>query len=246
MQQINFSWNEVSHYWLSFIHFYWFFLAHAENLTCLDGKLIFAISFNHLIRKILILLIYTVVRCASVGSCIVFMPRIDLWAVEMCYQEESDCSATGVEFPDENRFSLEHSDVDEEKKSCPNKHKSAELAEPKDAILKASHLWTSFIEQVESIRLSTSLIILVWLPLFVNVYGQTLMCMYVWVVSGMPMLVFLKSHMYVHFLFCFGVPLYAHLTILYTYVCHVICINARLRIWVLATDYCVTYLYTWI
>ncbi|XP_057728382.1 uncharacterized protein LOC130944204 isoform X2 [Arachis stenosperma] len=74
-------------------------------------------------------------KCASLQSCILFMPRIDLWAVNkhvQIYEKESE-------------FNTEKS--------------SAEITEG-EANKKASHAWMSFIEQVESIGVSTSLMIL--------------------------------------------------------------------------------------
>jgi hypothetical protein len=95
------------------------------------------------------------VKCASVVSCVVFMPRIDLWAVEKICQdtEESDSFSKHHQFPD-----FTHQVVDESPKQ---QFKSAEMAELLCAGQSASHAWSSFIEQVESIRLSTSLMILV-------------------------------------------------------------------------------------
>ncbi|XP_074370332.1 uncharacterized protein LOC141711638 isoform X2 [Apium graveolens] len=96
-------------------------------------------------------------RCTCLGSCIVFMPRIDLWAVETSYEEECLSPATEVDLSEESSF-LEHNNVNWRSKL--NEGSSAESAEPQDPIIKASHLWFSFIEQVESICVSTALIIL--------------------------------------------------------------------------------------
>lgn len=95
------------------------------------------------------------------------MPRIDLWAVETSYEEECHSPATKVNFSEESSF-LGHSDVDWRQNL--NEGSSAESAEPQLPIIKASHLWCSFIEQVESICVSTSLIILVRLFIIVYVY----------------------------------------------------------------------------
>ncbi|KAI3703881.1 hypothetical protein L1987_74077 [Smallanthus sonchifolius] len=78
------------------------------------------------------------VRCASVGSCMIFMPRIDLWAIETCHQV-----------------------TDEEKESHTKllKH-SNNMEKSQDPILRASDLWSSFVEQAESIFISASLTIL--------------------------------------------------------------------------------------
>lgn len=87
------------------------------------------------------------------------MPRIDLWAVETSSQEESKCSETCIQSTAERSLSSDGSEVGDKEKCCRDRNR---------AILEASYLWTLFIEQVESIRLSTSLIILVWIPLIVN------------------------------------------------------------------------------
>uniref|UniRef100_A0A162AE44 PHD-type domain-containing protein n=1 Tax=Daucus carota subsp. sativus TaxID=79200 RepID=A0A162AE44_DAUCS len=94
-------------------------------------------------------------KCTCLGSCIVSMPRIDLWAVETSY-EECHSPATEVDFSEQSSF-VEHSDD-------LNQCSPAESAEPQVPILKASHLWCSFIEQVESICVSTSLIIMIENP----------------------------------------------------------------------------------
>uniref|UniRef100_A0A5B6YIA8 PHD-type domain-containing protein n=1 Tax=Davidia involucrata TaxID=16924 RepID=A0A5B6YIA8_DAVIN len=102
-------------------------------------------------------------RCASVGLCMIFMPRIDLWAIETCHQVGemgSDSSSTNLELSEENKSCLTHSEVEKENQSCARVCESAEMAEPQDAAPRASHIWSSFIEQVESICVSTSLMIL--------------------------------------------------------------------------------------
>lgn len=95
------------------------------------------------------------------------MPRIDLWAVETSYEEECHSPATKVDFSEESSF-LEHSNVNWRPEL--NGGSFAESAEPQVPIIKASHLWCSFIEQVESICVSTTLIILVRLSIIVYVY----------------------------------------------------------------------------
>nr|XP_043627896.1 uncharacterized protein LOC122599445 [Erigeron canadensis] len=73
------------------------------------------------------------VRCASVGSCMVFMPRIDLWAIETCHRvSEDNCVSS----------------------------KSVGLSDADDLVSRASDLWRSFVEQAESIFISSSLMIL--------------------------------------------------------------------------------------
>ncbi|XP_057963893.1 uncharacterized protein LOC131155023 [Malania oleifera] len=108
-------------------------------------------------------------KCVSVGSCIVFMPRIDLWAVDQLAKNENDSCSMGHQLSEESTSCLTDSQV----------HKSADTAEP-DAVLRASHAWCSFVEQVEVLHVSTSLIILATserpcleLPLGVKQFFQT-------------------------------------------------------------------------
>ncbi|KAK9077884.1 hypothetical protein SSX86_006222 [Deinandra increscens subsp. villosa] len=79
------------------------------------------------------------VRCASVGSCMIFMPRIDLWALETCHQV-----------------------INEEKESGPKLFINSNnlVGKSEDPILRASELWSSFVEQAESIFISASLTVL--------------------------------------------------------------------------------------
>lgn len=105
------------------------------------------------------------VKCAAVGSCIVFMPRIDLWAVETSHQviEESDSSSTNHQYPAENNSSISYGQaVEDENASGQQKCRSAEIAGDHGLSQCASNAWSSFIEQVESICVSTSLMILVY------------------------------------------------------------------------------------
>ncbi|KAF8413815.1 hypothetical protein HHK36_001808 [Tetracentron sinense] len=82
-------------------------------------------------------LTHILLKCASAGSCIIYMPRIDLWAIET------------------------HRQVAEmENDSCPKVFISAETAEPPDVLENASQAWNSFVEQVDSMCLSASLMIL--------------------------------------------------------------------------------------
>ncbi|XP_010260348.1 PREDICTED: uncharacterized protein LOC104599487 [Nelumbo nucifera] len=69
-------------------------------------------------------------RCASIGSCIIYMPRLDSWAMETDHQV----------FEEEN---------DSESDSCRRTYEAA-----------ASQAWNSFVEQVDSMFSSSSLMIL--------------------------------------------------------------------------------------
>lgn len=72
-----------------------------------------------------------------------FMPRIDLWAVETIPQfseDESDSSSLPT---------------------ISSKEVSKQMVETQDFGRTASQAWSSFIEQVESVSVNTSLVILV-------------------------------------------------------------------------------------
>ncbi|PPS05476.1 hypothetical protein GOBAR_AA15179 [Gossypium barbadense] len=99
------------------------------------------------------------VKCASLGSSVVFMPRIDLWAVETIYQvaEESNSSSTLHQAPMEEDPQL----VKKENGSSQQQSELAETGEDTAAVHGISCAWSSFVEQVESICVSTSLIILI-------------------------------------------------------------------------------------
>lgn len=88
-----------------------------------------------------------------------FMPRIDLWAVETVYQvaEESNSSSTLHQGPMEEDPQL----VEKENGSSQQQSELAEPGEDTAAVQSVSCAWSSFVEQVESICVSTSLIILV-------------------------------------------------------------------------------------
>ncbi|XWS10982.1 hypothetical protein CRYUN_Cryun38cG0044700 [Craigia yunnanensis] len=97
-------------------------------------------------------------KCARMGSSVVFMPRIDLWAVETINQlaEESNSSSTFHPAPMEEDPQL----VEKADESSLQQSELAETAEATVAVQSVSHAWSSFVEQVESICVSTSLIIL--------------------------------------------------------------------------------------
>lgn len=69
--------------------------------------------------------------------CVIYMPRIDLWALET---QQID----------------EHEDG-----SCANMCETSDTEGPGDVKKTASRVWSSFMEQVDSISLSASLMILV-------------------------------------------------------------------------------------
>ncbi|XP_027063750.1 uncharacterized protein [Coffea arabica] len=80
-------------------------------------------------------------RCASLDSCMLFLPRIDLWAVETCIQSCDGQTAS------------------------PSSSQSATVefagnSESQGAVKNVSCLWNSFVEQFESICVRTPLMIL--------------------------------------------------------------------------------------
>ncbi|PWA92821.1 AAA+ ATPase domain-containing protein [Artemisia annua] len=91
------------------------------------------------------------VRCASVGSCMIFMPRIDLWALETCHQVdvEEDCASPKT------------SGSSKANPPCPIQNEVNDNMESfQDPVLRSSGVWSSFVEQAESIFISASLTIL--------------------------------------------------------------------------------------
>ncbi|CAK9182973.1 unnamed protein product [Ilex paraguariensis] len=97
-------------------------------------------------------------RCASESSCMIFMPRIDLWAVEQHDQgnKKTDYPLMNLEVS-ENKSCSPNSEVSDNEG---NLSPSAKMAGLQDALQRVSDLWSSFVEQVESICVSTSLMIL--------------------------------------------------------------------------------------
>lgn len=102
-------------------------------------------------------------KCASLGSCLIFMPRIDLWAIDTHHQvdeKENDSCSTNHQ-PYEKESCLVHDQVvEKEKESHQTACESAEMEDPQVVPQSASHAWCSFIEQVDSICVSTSLMVL--------------------------------------------------------------------------------------
>ncbi|KAL6561797.1 hypothetical protein OROMI_017398 [Orobanche minor] len=86
-------------------------------------------------------LTHILMRCVGSSLCMLYLPMIDLWAFET-HEETSDDSC----------------EVGMENGLHPSSDVEATWSQP--AAKKASYIWTSFIEQVESMRVNTSLIIL--------------------------------------------------------------------------------------
>ncbi|CAN6810720.1 unnamed protein product [Brassica oleracea] len=87
---------------------------------------------------------HLLMKCSSRKSCVVFMPRIDLWAVETetPLNEEVECDDDSLK---EN--------------SSPVRPETVEKMELQYSS-RVSHAWNTFLEQVESLRVSTKMIIL--------------------------------------------------------------------------------------
>jgi SpoVK/Ycf46/Vps4 family AAA+-type ATPase len=80
--------------------------------------------------------------CTNGGSCIIFMPRIDTWAVESCSEaEEAEMDNPPI-------------------KLKPSQTSYINDLKPLNIVSSASHLWDMFIEQVELIRISMPLMIM--------------------------------------------------------------------------------------
>ncbi|KAJ4842381.1 hypothetical protein Tsubulata_000919, partial [Turnera subulata] len=100
-------------------------------------------------------------KCAQFQSCMIFMPRIDLWAIEMCHQV-ADCHACIInhQLSDEKvSWKRQSQAIDKENHSM-HHCEATELAQPQDLTRIASRVWSSLVEQVESLCVSTSLMIL--------------------------------------------------------------------------------------
>lgn len=100
------------------------------------------------------------------------MPRIDLWAVETPNQvtEDSDSDLSNHQFPENEKHQLPDNEksyfahgqvVEEGNGSLSKQCKSEEVVECQDVAQTASHAWNLFMEQVESLCVSASLMILV-------------------------------------------------------------------------------------
>ncbi|KAF7822679.1 Tat-binding like 7 [Senna tora] len=100
-------------------------------------------------------------KCASLQSCVIFMPRIDLWAVETHFKVAINSDhCTNNQIPEIEVSCFTQSQVEKNNEINPKKKNSREMAKGGQASIRASHAWMSFVEQVESIGVSTSLMIL--------------------------------------------------------------------------------------
>ncbi|CAA0816329.1 P-loop containing nucleoside triphosphate hydrolases superfamily protein [Striga hermonthica] len=103
-------------------------------------------------------LTHILMRCASSSLCMLYMPMVDLWAVEAHDEiSEDGCETTSMK----PQSSDCHGEVEKENGFCPSAGAAgSEAPQSQPTAKKATYIWTSFIEQVESMRVNTSLIIL--------------------------------------------------------------------------------------
>ncbi|KAL0282639.1 UNVERIFIED_CONTAM: Tat-binding7 [Sesamum angustifolium] len=99
-------------------------------------------------------------RCAGANPCMLYLPTIDLWAIETCDKASEDgCESSSMEPQSPGKTSSGGRwEVDMEDGLYPSADVMATQTQTEVKV--ASYLWTSFIEQVESMRVNTSLIIL--------------------------------------------------------------------------------------
>ncbi|CAN0891298.1 ATPase histone chaperone YTA7 [Linum grandiflorum] len=89
-------------------------------------------------------------RCASLQTCMIYMPRIDLWAIETCQQiDETDESSIHQQLSPKGEDVSQNAD-----------QSSHEMGNSYAIVRTASHAWSSFVEQVESLCVSTSFMIM--------------------------------------------------------------------------------------
>lgn len=103
-------------------------------------------------------------KCANVGSSVVFMPRIDLWAVQM-HQQVSDDEDSSTTSDDQSPVKKTSCSIDtqvRETKITSNMQNSNSTAGDgcQSSSQSPSHAWSSFAEQVNAICVNTSLVIL--------------------------------------------------------------------------------------
>lgn len=104
------------------------------------------------------------VKCASLQSSVIFMPRIDLWALVTSQHiaEENDASSTHQQLSKTTESgSTPILDVGKVNGHFTCQSITSEAPEPQNATPITSRVWNSFVEQVEYISPSTTLIILV-------------------------------------------------------------------------------------
>ncbi|KAL0328450.1 UNVERIFIED_CONTAM: hypothetical protein Scaly_2277600 [Sesamum calycinum] len=105
-------------------------------------------------------IVVVTVRCAGANPCMLYLPTIDLWAIETCDKASEDgCESSSMEPQSPGKTSSGGRwEVDMEDGLYPSADVMATQTQTEVKV--ASYLWTSFIEQVESMRVNTSLIIL--------------------------------------------------------------------------------------
>ncbi|KAL7143373.1 hypothetical protein ABFS83_08G187000 [Erythranthe nasuta] len=100
-------------------------------------------------------------RCTTANVCMLYMPAIDLWAIETYDKaSEHECgSSSSMEAEPSERMSCDGDCEVDTEHGIPSADVE-EATQSETAARKASYLWTTFIQQVESMRVNTSLMIL--------------------------------------------------------------------------------------
>ncbi|XP_010535073.1 PREDICTED: uncharacterized protein LOC104810458 [Tarenaya hassleriana] len=105
-------------------------------------------------------LTHLLIKGASRKSCVLFMPRIDLWATEAPTPlEEDDCQEVDYKDDSGKGNSSVSCDIPKQDQYLGLQCETEKTMELQGAI-QVSRVWNTFIEQVESLRVSTTMMIL--------------------------------------------------------------------------------------
>ena len=129
-----FSWF----HWIASLTFHLFVIMYKNDLTGIHFSWLFFLA----------------VKCASMKLCAVYMPRVDLWAIQSAWKDIEASSSSGPSV--ESSLTPTQSGLEE----C-SKSESARAAALQSEPRNVSQTWKSFVEQLECVCASTSLIILV-------------------------------------------------------------------------------------
>ncbi|XP_021719268.1 uncharacterized protein LOC110686954 [Chenopodium quinoa] len=99
-------------------------------------------------------------KCASLKMCGLFMPRIDLWAVQSCPSVQEDVEVATLHQSSKESLSTSRPIDHENCSPIPSKSEPMEVTAYQYEDSSASQIWRSFVEHLEYIRVSSSLIIL--------------------------------------------------------------------------------------
>ncbi|XP_051136311.1 uncharacterized protein LOC127254971 isoform X2 [Andrographis paniculata] len=95
-----------------------------------------------------------ILRCAQTNLCLLYMPAIDLWAFEMDDEAPEDCK------PSSNNHNSSDVHYATDMKHAIPASDDKEALKVQTSMKKASYLWTLFVEQVESMRVNSLMMIL--------------------------------------------------------------------------------------